>query len=343
MLTLVTAWSLLASEPAPAQERPLAEIVTVSTDDPCLSPGMVEPVAAWLGRSTGPADLAVEVTATTDAVGFILRREGIARAERTLSPAPVECADRRAALGLAIAMALDAAVLESLEPLAPVKAEPTPVPAPEPALPANEDPGVTLVPRAPPVPAPEPAPAPLRLALAAQADASFGVLPRPSFGGLVALELGVAPWLDLRIAGGATAGLPTRLAGGEVTTALGFGGLGLCPGRTLGRVRVRLCAGMDAGRVHAHGRGFAQGRDVALPWVAFRTSGELDVWLGGRVALRFAASALAPLVRTQLDVRDEADDIVASRTPTFAAGQAGLGVVIRLLGPPPAPPPRAFE
>jgi hypothetical protein len=329
VLTKAAAWLALWAEPVtPEPEgKPLSELVAVPAEDPCLSPGLVEPIAAWLGRNHGPADLFVEVTASAEAVGFVLRRAGEVRVERTLSPAPLECADRRAALGLAIAMALDAAVLESLMPPAPA----TPL---EPAPAVDEAPGVVLAPRAPPEPAPIPAAAPLRLALALEAGAAFGVLPRVALGGTAALELGVTSWLDLRVAGGAAAGLPATLAGGEVTSWLGAGALAVCPGRALGeRVRLRLCAGVDAGTVRARGHGFAEERRAVLPWVAVRTGADLDVRLGTRVALRAGASLLTPVVRGQLDVRDQADAIVATRAPASAGAQAGLGVVVRLAGP----------
>ena len=115
---LLTAWIVLA----PMQ--PVAEAVTVPADDACLSPGLASPIATWLGRDEVRADLTVEVVIGDDAIGFVLRRAGEIRVERMLSPAPADCADRRAALGLAIAMALDAAVLEAFVP-PPPEPEPT--------------------------------------------------------------------------------------------------------------------------------------------------------------------------------------------------------------------------
>lgn len=305
--------------------RSLTEVVEVPSDDVCLGAGLDEPIAAWLGRERVEGDLRVRVHASEGAVGFVLLRAGEVRVERELSPAPSECADRRAALGLAIAMALDAAVLEALAPPAEPEPEPVPVPSPVPA-------------ELPPSPEVEPEPPvdrtrALRLAGTLEATTVLGALPRLGSGGELGLELGWWSWLDLRMAGGGAAGLRASLGDGEVDSALGWGSLSLCPARGLARVRVRLCAGVGAGAMWARGRGFDRSQSVTLPWVAVRTGADLDVRVASRVALRVGGTLLTPVVRGQVSVRDSADQLVDRREPAPAGAQLGVGVVVRLAGP----------
>ena len=348
--------SIFGSAAAPSPTRPLAEAITVPADDACLARGLSEPVSTWLGRAQVRGDLAVEVTADEMSVGFVLRRSGEIRVERTLSPAPADCADRRAALGLAIAMALDAAVLEALAPPtgvgAGVGAEAgveagaeagTEVGAERGAAPESEAEPLGDLPVAEqetpwvPVGAAEPAPgsvsSAVRLLLSAEVDALLGALPRSGFGGELGLSVGWVPWLDLRVAGGAAGGRSTPLVGGSVGTVLAWGAAELCPGRRVGWVRLQLCAGLGAGAVRASGRGFAESRVVVRPWVAVRTGGEVDVRLGDRIGLRVRGTLLTPLVDTRLDVRDEDGEVLDVREPAPVGGQVGLGVVVRVRGP----------
>lgn len=329
----------LAGSPAQTDAaRPLQELIEVPPGDACLARGLHEPVAAWLGRDSIEGELEVQVDSGDGFVGFRLYRSGQLRVERSLSPAPSDCADRRAALGLAVAMALDAAVLESLRPpeadvdasigisAEPEATESTPAPVPDPA----SSPSIDEPEAAEPIPSAERA---LRLAASLRLDTLVGALPRVAFGGEAGLELGLWSWLDLRLAGGGAGGLPATLADGEVDTALGWGALELCPARRLGRVRVRLCLGAAAGALWARGRGFDRSLRVALPWVALRTGGDLDVALAKRVGLRVGATLLTPVVRGRVDVRDSADAPVDRSEPAAAGAQMGVGLVVRLAGP----------
>ncbi len=317
-------------DPAVPEVRGLHDVITVPADDACLASGLAEPVAAWLGRQAVEGDLRVEVTTDTNTMGFVLRRAGEVRVERSLSPVPAECSDRRAALGLAIAMALDAAVLEALVP-------PPPEPSDEPVRPPPDD---TMLPDPDPASddvepdVPDPLAPAFRLAAVAEAHATLGVLPRAAFGAELGVEGGGLPWLDLRVTGGFVAGLPTALSEGQISTQLGWAALGLCPARAFGRVRVRLCAGVAAGALLANGSGFAQSQRVRLAWVAVRTGADLDVWLSSRVALRVGGRLLTPVVRGRLAVRDPTDELVASAEPAAAGGHAALGVLVRLASAP---------
>jgi len=340
-LALATwSWGLLVWAAEPDAEsvptQTLGDALVLPADDACLSRDLAPSVATWLGRERVRADLTVEVSADPRTVGFVLRRGEEVRVERTLSPAPVDCADRRAALGLAIAMALDAAVLEALAPPVPEPDEPEPE-----AVELEPEPVEVVAPvEREPTPEPEqiegpeePAERALRLALDVDAQPVFGVLPRVGFGGELGVDLGWTSWLDARVAGGGAGGLAATLAEGRVTAWLAYGAVELCPGRSFGRVRLRGCAGVGAGAMQARGRGFMQSRTVTQPWVSVRTGAELDVRVSQRVALRVGGRLLTPVVASRLDVRDASDAVVAVREPSPAGGQVGLGVVVRLLGP----------
>lgn len=338
MVKALVAWLALAGSPpeaAPPDVWPLSEAIVVPAGDACLARGLEQPVATWLGRDVIERSLSVEVRVVDDGVGFVLRRAGEIRVERMLSPAPLDCADRRAALGLAIAMALDAAVLEALAP--PVEATPPePQPEPTPPPPVETEVPVPPPPASEPVP-PGPVPPRVQLAVTAEPAVQLGALPRVAFGGELGAELGLGGWLDLRLAGGGTAGLPIALADGQVDGAIGWGAAEGCPARALGRVRVRLCVGAAAGGLWVRGRGFDQSRSVTLPWVAVRTGADLDVRLARRVSLRVGGRLLTPLVRGRISVRDPSDALVDRRELAPAGAQLGLGVVLHLRERPPGP------
>lgn len=317
---------------------PLEGAVTVSpAGDPCLSPGAVaDAAAAWLGDRQVDPRLAVQVEAGVDSVGFRLLRDDEVRVARTLSPAPAACADRRAALGLSIAMALDATVLGSLRPPEPEpepEPEVEPEPKPEPELDkASPEVAPRLVPSEP-VAEPDPTPqAPLRVSVAASGIGAYGMTPSTAFGGELDVELGVASWLDVVVGTEAVGGLPVALAGGRVATVIGAARLAACPAREFGRVRARICVGSAGGALIASGREFTDSRDTTLPWVAFESGGELDIRLGARLALRLGARAVAPLVRHELDVRDGSDTVVEVRATAPLGVMGTLGVVFRLVG-----------
>ena len=54
--------------------------------------------------------------------------------------------------------------------------------------------------------------------------------------------------------------------------------------------------------------------------------------VSARVALRLGAELVTPTVRSRLDVRDLAQEVVDETEPAVAGLRAGLGVVVRLRG-----------
>src|SRR5688572_12014873 len=173
----------------------------------------------------------IEAFVEPDAIGLRLYEGESLRVERRLTPAPTECADRRAALGLALALAIDAAVLEAFapEPAAP-RVEPQP-PTPVQPPPTDVEP--------PPVVAEEPR---VSGAIAIEALGGFAVLPAPAFGAAVTGEVLPVPWLAVQAGAFALVGLRFPLGEGSVAPLVAAGSVGVCPGRAFGRrVRLSLC------------------------------------------------------------------------------------------------------
>ncbi|MDQ3035057.1 MAG: hypothetical protein M3Y87_21800, partial [Myxococcota bacterium] len=107
---------------ASADDRPLADAITVASPDECLErDALVAHVETWLGRASIASELGVVVEGDADEVSFLVTRGGEPIATRRFDRLPRACADRRAALSLAIALAIDAAILESLGIAPPVE------------------------------------------------------------------------------------------------------------------------------------------------------------------------------------------------------------------------------
>ncbi|HET6585540.1 MAG TPA: hypothetical protein VFG69_18905 [Nannocystaceae bacterium] len=317
----------LATGPTSTGERPLVDAIAVDGTAQCLErERLAVHVAGWLGSDRLDARLDVVAREADDRVEFVLRRDESVRVERAIAPAPRDCADRQAALGLAIALAIDASVLESIAP-APTPVAPTPAAAPTPT-------------RAPtPIVEPErvaaePAPRPreLRVALLFGPVALVEVLDHAAFGGELGVELRPIEFLDVRVGALVAGGLPIGLAGGEIAPVLAGGRADACPARSFARERLRLrvCLGLAAAVATARGRDFQANRRPLLPWAAALAGGEAEVRLADRVGLRAHAGLVAPFVRASFVVRDTANVVVArSDTPPVGAA-LGLGLSVRL-------------
>ncbi|GEM_PF-2048036 len=246
---------------------------------------LVRSVAGWLGYDHIDRRIVIDVDMPrSDRVGFRVRLDDVVRAERMLDPAPTECADVHAALGLAIALAIDASVLESL-------GVPPPAPAVQPMDSSAVDRGPVVQPTTRQG---------IRVTLSVGAIAAFQVLPRPAFGADVMIDLGPVPWLDLRIGGFVVSGPRFGLGSGEVSAVLGAATLEVCPSRGWGRVRLRLCTGASAGGLRAVGRGYMADLVTVLPWMAMQGGGDVSIALSQLIALRVEARASVPVIRPQV-------------------------------------------
>jgi hypothetical protein len=273
----------------------------------CLEEGrLLEQVVHWLGTDTIDPRLRVEVVGIDDdprAVLVTLRDGERAIAERPFEALPSDCGDAHAAVGLAIAMAIDATILASLgvdETVPQPSPEPPPPPPPEPA--PSEPP-----PSEPPPPEPPSPESPPKMQVRGRVGAIFTIGDPPGLGGggELGVELGFLDLVDLHLGVmAATSGRRTidSELGTSVAASLVAGRFDVCTGPWVGKVRPRACVGAVAGAAIASGRGFAVDRTIALPWVALALSGDVRVRLSPRVQLEFGLDGLATAVQPGLDV-----------------------------------------
>lgn len=309
------ALALAAPRTAGAVERetwPLADAVQVGTLRCARGDELVATIATWLGRDAVDRRLAIVVEdAGEGAVRFVVRRDGEPVAERRFRAARVACADLRAAVGLAIALAIDATVLDAIEG--------------EEAAPA---PG-TPAPEAPAGPRAEAPPAARRwLEVDALVVGVAGVLPRPGLGGGLGVGVPLAPSWVLRAGAWAAVAATAEVGTGSADVAMVAGEAATCIERPLGLPRVRACGGFAAGRWSARGRGFGVNHAAALPWVAATGGLELRVPLADGLGLSTRLDGYVPVVRPVLEERDERGTPLAATEPPPAGVRASVGVTV---------------
>jgi hypothetical protein len=332
-LPLVIAVAALAFCPAPvrAQESaswPLTEAIEVS-EGACVTHGeLVASVETWLGR--GAIDRRIRIIVQEAEPGrpsFVVLREDQPAAERRFRPSRIACPDLRAAVALAIALAIDATILQGLLEPAPA---PPPPPAPGPPPPRPEPPPAAApAPKATLGERPAAAAPDAERSLAGEASALLfvGVLPELAWGGSIAALVPAGP-LSLRAAAWAT--LTSEVSVGEGSAELGMvaGEVTACVSRDLGSAGLRGCAGGAAGGWSAHGRGFDANRAAAIPWVAAVGGFGLELPVGGGAALVGRIHGYFPLVRPVLEVTDPAGAPLASREAPAAGLGASLGAMV---------------
>ena len=304
---------------ATSEGRALSDAIEVS-DGPCIEQERLAALtASWLGyeRIDVRLQIAVELRGE-DAIAFELRNEGALKVEREL-PAPKNCADRHAALALAIAMAIDASVLDAAMPETP--------PVAKAAEPATDDEAPELRARERPTPPPAPR---TRVAVFAGALAGFEILPGVAFGGRAGVSVGATPWLDIDIEALAMGGLPFALDPGRVQPTLAGAAVGACPNRRWSRFQLRLCVALAGGAVVARGRGFDESLTTTLPWVAGRALGDVRFRVAELVWLGITAGFAAPIVRTDFHTQNENGAPVERREVAAAAGLTGIDLAITI-------------
>jgi hypothetical protein len=299
--------------------RALSEALEVS-DGPCIEQERLAALtASWLGYDQIDARLEIAVELHSDAaIAFELRNDGAVKVEREM-PAPENCADRHAALALAIAMAIDASVFDAAMPETP--------PAPKAAEPTTDDDAPELRARERPTPPPAPR---TRVDVFAGVLAGFELLPGAAFGGRAGVSIGATSWLDIDVEALAMGGLPFAIDPGRVQPTLTGGAVGACPNRRWNRFQIRLCVAMAAGAVVARGRGFDESLTTTLPWVAGRALGDVRFRVAKLVWLGITAGFAAPIVRTNFHTQNENGAEVKTREVAAAAGITGIDLAITI-------------
>lgn len=295
---------------AEAETWSLDEALEV-VENRCMTEGELSAnVRLWLGRPSVDRRIRIVVDQLDeDSLRFVLSRDGKPSAERRFHTADVSCVDLRAAVALAIALAIDATVMQAiLEPLPATPGPPAPRPRPAPAR--------------PPAPRPPPPPAPaeerVMLEVEAQVLVLVGVLPEPALGASIGAAAPLGDSWHLRASGWGTAARSVSVGAGRSETAMVAGQASLC----LDDSSLRACAGAAAGRWSAEGRGFDRDRTTNLPWAALVADLGVSLPLAELVAASARIHGYFPVVRPVLEERDPRGQVLSTREPP----PAGLGL-----------------
>lgn len=310
VLVTLVAWTGAAT----AQDRPLAEAIVVARAGGCLTEaGLLEHIGAWLRRDRIAAQLSVVVEEGEQGASFVVLRGQTARAARRFETLPEACDDRRAAVGLAIAIALDAAVLEGIAP----------VPEPPPERPPPVEPS--------PDEAPEPEPASsVHVEVAAEAQVSVEVLPHVAAGWQAGPRLVIDELVEIGLAAWVSSVAGSDLGDGRVDAQLAGGRLDLCLRRWLdGVVVLRGCVGSTAGAGIGRGRGVPLEREVVVPFVAALARVGVGLRLHELVVLELAVDGVVSLLRPRFDVVDQDGMAVHSAFLPVGGGAMSLGLAMR--------------
>ncbi len=316
--------------PRPAK-RPLATAIDVEPGATCLDHGqLVVQVESWLNEQALDPRIHVDVLgdpARPDAARFAVTIEGRVVAERRWEAAPKGCLDLHAVVGLAVAMALEAAVVESeaAPPKPPVpEPEPKPKPKPKPVVaPAPPAPG----PRPPVEPPSTPEPDPrTSVELLLQGHMLLAPTLGVAGGGQLLLELGWVPWNRLR-AGALAEFWPTADLHTGAYALTGIAGrVDTCFGGNIWKVRPNFCAGVTLGSLRATGRGFStDNQTVVLPWISTVFGVGARIPVSPRFAFDIALEALIGLGTVNFDVINEDGVIIATEQFDPIGVLVGLG------------------
>jgi hypothetical protein len=304
--------------------RPVRDLLHL-TEGRCLRrASLAAGVASWLARDTLAASIAVDVDEIDGGGRFVVRREGEVLGRRTLLQADSSCEELRAALSLAIAVAIDATILDALG------AAPAPAPAPAPtlALPPPLPPPPPLVPTPPPSP-PPPRKPPSRLSASLEMGVLAGLLPAPAFLISPSVSYAITPLFELRLAGVATTSADAALLSGGASFRIAAARLDACAVERRDALVVRACAGALAGGLTASGFSYSRTYAPTSPWIA--VAGRIDArWAPprNRLGLVVALDGLFTPQAHDFEVHDAAGQILARAALSSAGAAITAGPVV---------------
>jgi hypothetical protein len=305
---------LLAFAPKSAsamdRTRPLREAVAVEPGATCLETAtLVEHVESWLGADAADSDVSIEVRGSPDqprVVEFRTLRAGRAVAYRRFAPGPARCEHLHAALGLAIAMAIRASLIDEV---AGTTAD-TRERAPQASADATQP-----------------------WAIGANALAAVAVLPGAAFGADVRIERALAHPFHARLGMLGLAALGETLTPGYFDVWLLAPRIDLCAGLELSRrLRGRACMGFSGGALYAHGHGFPSSKDSLVRWFAAVNGLDFTADLARSWSLDLAVGLVLPLVQTSVVIRDSSSGNVVTgdqRALAPVGGFLGVGPAYR--------------
>ncbi len=290
--------------------RPLREAIAVEPGATCLDAAtLVEDVESWIGADTVDADVVVDVRGSPDqprVAGFRMLRGGRVIAVRRFEPGPSRCEQLHAVLGLAIAMALKASLIEEIAPTA----ASSPAPAPPPSVPRAALP---------------------RWAVGVDALAALAVLPDAAFGIDARVEIAITPTLRARLGLLALGSFgETFDAPGHFDTWLLAPRLDLCAGFDVTRrLRASGCMGMSGGGLHAQGYAFPSTESTFIRWLAVANELEVTSELSRRWSIAASATLILPVIRNSIVLRDYSYSVLQERDLAPIGWVFGIGPVFR--------------
>jgi hypothetical protein len=323
-----------------AGQRSVGTAIAVEAGETCLDPERLRAqVIEFRGDPTVDARLEVRVVGSRpDHVRFEVVWEGKAIVVRDFEPAPEECDDLHAVVGVALAIAIDdeslaEAIARADEPAPEPERPPEPEPEPEPELVLE------------PAPASEPEAAsaggvttrvgtrdraPTRVALGLDGVLLVGVIPQLAGGAAVGLEVGPLDWLDVRVAGLASFAIDREFAGGLLDFGLGGASLDLCGGGpSRWRVRPRGCVGLLASAIRWVGRGYDVSEAGTAPWVSVNVGGDLRIALAPRFGLQLSTRVGIPLLKSDYALKTQDGQRTLAAPPV--GGFVGFGPIFGVL------------
>jgi hypothetical protein len=296
-LVLALAAGLPTAEAQPGTHS-LRSALRVEGADECLdAPVLAQRVSTWLGRPEVDSRLEVRVDATKDKMGFEVLRKDKLIAERRFSRTVRDCADRRAALGLAIALAIDATILESI------------------GVPSERvEPGKQQTDR-------------FVLSIPVSGHAMFEVLPEVTAGIQAGFE---ASWerFGFAVSGLVTTPVTVGVEPGRADVLLAAGRVDGCIYKWLDRGRLAACPGFAIGRLSAQGKDFDQSLEPEVLWAAATLRLAARLHLIGPFSLEVSADGLLSVVRPHLQVKErDTGRTVTDKALPIAGASLGLGAV----------------
>jgi hypothetical protein len=310
--------------PVPALDEPtvpLGDALVVRAGATCLdNDRLVAQIRTWFDRDRIDARLVVDVVGDEHdprKLAFSIRRGEQIIAVRRFEPAPDRCADLHAVVGLAIALAIDATLLET------VAGNPRRPPDPPTRTP---DPWLETIPRARP---PAARPRPWRLWGEVAAQLSIGAPLDVGGGARAGLRASWRRILDLGVGAFALSSGREPIGVGSAVFSAVAGRFDVCAGPPWPRLRPRGCVGVIAGAALAAGDGYEVDKTTRLPWVAIPFGIDLEINLAPRLDLLIGIEGLPAVLRPSFGADSEMGRVYVRRFSRFGGiVEAGLSFLL---------------
>jgi hypothetical protein len=301
---------------------PLADALEVRAGATCLDRDrLVMQIRTWFDRERIDARLLVEVVGDEHdprKLAFTIRRGERVIAVRRFEPAPDRCADLHAVVGLAIALAIDATLLDAMVMNPPRPPDPPPRPPDEPELtPGGPRPAARSKPRR------------WRLWAEVAAVMTFGIPPQLGGGARFGFRASWRRILDLGVGAIAMSSGRQRIGDGSALLSVVAGRVDLCAGPPWRRLRPRGCVGVIAGAALAAGQGFDNDYSKRLPWLAIPVGIDLEVRLAPRINLLLGVAGVPTVARPTFTSGSATGEVTERPFPRFGGiVQAGLSFLL---------------